>query len=369
MNWFVELDAAEERDWLWVEWWLLVFGWVSGGWPPMAPPKGRRATTHHSMKQSMEPNTNKQLHFTKKRSEIESCFGWVCGRVGLVFLSFGGLWAEHCSAATSPQRRQKKTNKPTRHFTLLSFHLRLMKEWANWERNERELVCERRWMKRRERVVEFDGIKWNQMKQTRHEWNERSAAPRSQMLRGKPTQLNLSFVGPLKRHQKERKELKWWSCFIFSLVWWNQTLTSCSIHKFIPLWLAQTKSKKIKINFLCLGCAPRSLPSSLFFRGPTQKEKKEEGGAKTTTTKQKNWLMGELIRWSWMSVMGQEHITLYPVIKEKIYLFFMEGAAHNSSTHQSTQPKKIKQFNFLFGFINWFIYELKLMESKSIITV
>ena len=71
-----------------------------------------------------------------------------------------------------------------------------------------------------------------------------------------------------------------------------------------------------------------------------------------------NWWRVELIRWSWMSVMGHEHITLYPVIKEKIYLFFKEGAAHNSSTHQSTQPKKIKQFNFLFGFINWFIYEL-----------
>jgi len=76
------------------------------------------------------------------------------------------------------------------------------------------------------------------------------------------------------------------------------------------------------------------------------------------TWRNKERLRVELIRWSWMSVMGQEHITLYPVIKEKIYLFFMEGAAHNSSTHQSTQPKKIKQFNFLFGFINWFIYEL-----------
>ena len=39
--------------------------------------------------------------------------------------------------------------------------------------------------------------------------NEWSAAPTSPKRGGKPTQLNLSFVGPLKRHQKERKELKW----------------------------------------------------------------------------------------------------------------------------------------------------------------
>ena len=64
-----------------------------------------------------------------------------------------------------------------------------------------------------------------------------------------------------------------------------------------------------------------------------------------------------------MSVMGQEHITLYPVIKEKIYLFFMEGAAHNSSTHQSTQPNQIKkEFSIWFDFIDFFFDEMNGIE-------
>ena len=76
------------------------------------------------------------------------------------------------------------------------------------------LVCERRWMKEERRQLLNWIVKWNETMKGksaatslfRNEW---SAAPTSPKRGGKPTQLNLSFVGPLKRHQKERKELKW----------------------------------------------------------------------------------------------------------------------------------------------------------------
>ena len=74
----------------------------------------------------------------------------------------------------------------------------------------------------------FDGINENEMNERNEsEWN---AAPRSQTLRGKPLSLPLSFVGPLKRHQKERRKRREWMSWVL--------LNYSSIAPRLLAWLA-----------------------------------------------------------------------------------------------------------------------------------
>ena len=116
----------------------------------------------------------------------------------------------------------------------------------------------------------FDGINENEMNERNEsEWN---AAPRSQTLRGKPLSLPLSFVGPLKRHQKERRKRREWMSWSSFWVW----VMGCgSSHS--SAQRRRTKTSNSSIQSLYLFNQTLSSPflsSFLFGLGPERKERK-----------------------------------------------------------------------------------------------
>jgi len=128
----------------------------------------------------------------QQMNEIAFLVWWVCW----------GLWA--AAAAIAPQQKRRAQTR------------RKAIEWMKLSGAEGKIVSGMNEMTNEFHFC-FDGINENEMNERNEsEWN---AAPRSQTLRGKPLSLPLSFVGPLKRHQKERRKRREWMSWSSFWVW------------------------------------------------------------------------------------------------------------------------------------------------------
>ena len=118
------------------------------------------------------------------RGELRNLIWWLI--VWVVWMT-GGLGA--AAGRTAPQREDKQ-----QHQTIMKSN-----KWSR--RNKRESAAERR--QELKDLIEFNEIKDSSSAAT----SLCQRGPKQLTLRGKLHQLSLSFVGPLKRRQKERNEL------------------------------------------------------------------------------------------------------------------------------------------------------------------
>ena len=184
-------------------------------------------------------------------------------------------------------------------------------------------------------LILFHEMKWNdEIKWNGEGKSKQSAAPTSPKRGGKPTQLNLSFVGPLKRHQKERKELKWLGQSEVDLLGViggckpqatsqqkRRACPSTPFHLFNQLSFlgGWAKERELRVMGRSPSAPANSIPSnlSIWFHWLSSalideiKEKTSNRIQQTNEGKKSEW------SWSWL---GWKHITNNPLFKEMKFL-------------------------------------------------